>query len=345
MGPGRNRSFPSSLQTTMPLIALEEHITTPLHKTNTYDEARQKWYRDRSAHIGHDIEKELLDVGESRLAAMDRSGISLQVLSLTTPGTQAFSGPLALEIAIDANDRMARAVAEHPDRFRAFAALPTSDVGSSQSEFERNLGRGFVGALISGHTGGLFLDDRRFWPLFELAQSKDVPIYIHPGAPHPGLMGSYFNGYEDLARPAWGFAMDASMHFLRLLFAGIFDAFPRLKIILGHLGEGLPFGFDRMVDHTPYVASRRGLKRSPRDCFRENLYITTSGAFSAPAFRCAVDIMGEDNIMFSVDWPYESNRAGAAFFETLELSDATREKIGWSNAARLLRIEPAKVKA
>lgn len=325
----------------MSLIALEEHISTPLQKANTFDKTRQKWYRDRSAHIGHDIETELLDIGESRISAMDASGISLQVLSLTTPGPQAFSGSIALELASDANDRMAQAVLEHPNRFRAFAALPTSDVAASQAEFDRNLKRGFVGALISGHTGGVFLDDRRFWPLFEMAESRGVPIYIHPGAPHPGLMGSYFSGYEELARPAWGFAMDASMHFLRLLFGGVFDAFPRLKIILGHLGEGLPFGFDRMVDHTPYVVARRGLRKSPRDCFRENLFITTSGAFSGPAFRCALDIMGEDNIMFSVDWPYESNQTGADFFEKLKLSGATREKIGWLNAARLLGIELA----
>jgi len=324
----------------MTLIALEEHITTPLHKTRTFDATRQNWYRDRSAHIGHDIEKELLEVGQGRVDAMDACDITMQVLSLTTPGTQAFTGPLALELAADANDRMAVAVAQHPARFRAFAALPTSDVAASLAEFERNIERGFVGALVSGHTGGLFLDDRKFWPLFELAQARDVPIYIHPGAPHPGLMGSYFSGFEDLARPAWGFAMDASMHFLRLLFAGVFDAFPRLKIILGHLGEGLPFGLDRMVDHTPYVAARRGLQKSPRDCFRENLFITTSGAFSAPAFRCALEVMGEDNILFSVDWPYESNSAGTRFFEKLELADSTREKVGWSNAAALLRIEP-----
>ena len=321
------------------LITLEEHITTPLHKKETFDETRQTWYRQRSAYIGHDIESQLLEVGDGRIAAMDASGISMQVLSLTTPGSQAFTGSLAIQIATDANDRMAAAVAAHPARFRAFAALPTSDIEASLVEFERNLRRGFVGALVSGHTGGLFLDDKKFWPIFELAQAENVPLYIHPGAPHPGLMGSYFSGFEDLARPAWGFAMDASTHFLRLLFAGVFDAFPRLKIILGHLGEGLPFGLDRLIDHTPYVVDRRGLKKSPRACFRENLFITTSGAFSAPAFRCAMEVMGDDNLMFSVDWPYESNRAGTAFFDRLELSPATREKVGWSNAARLLRIE------
>jgi predicted TIM-barrel fold metal-dependent hydrolase len=114
-----------------------------------------------------------------------------------------------------------------------------------------------------------------------------------------------------------------------------------LRIILGHLGEGLPFGFERMEDHTPYVVSRRGLKKSPRDCFRENLVITTSGAFSAPAFRCALDIMGEDNILLSVDWPYESNTVGTRFFNALDLPDGLREKLAWRNAARVLRLDLA----
>ncbi|OAK61419.1 hypothetical protein A3K87_21065 [Variovorax paradoxus] len=323
----------------MRVITLEEHITTPMHKDASFDAVRQTWYAARSAHLGHDIEKELLDVGRSRLASMDATGISLQVLSLTTPGCQAFAGDQAISMARDANDRMAAAVFAHPDRFRAFAALPTAEMPAALAEFEARLDQGFVGAMINGHTSGRFLDDKALWPLLEMAQSRDVPIYVHPGAPHPGLMGSYFKGYEDLARPAWGFAMDASMHFLRMLFGGVFDEFPRLRIILGHMGEGLPFGFERMEDHTPYVVSRRGLKKRPRDCFRENLVITTSGAFSAPAFRCALDIMGEDNILFSVDWPYESNAVGIRFFNALDLPDALREKLSWKNAARVLRLD------
>ncbi|XXQ53410.1 amidohydrolase family protein [Xenophilus aerolatus] len=325
----------------MTLITLEEHITTPLHKEASFDPVRQTWYAARSAHLGHDIEKELLDVGHSRLAHMDATGISLQVLSLTTPGCQAYRGDLAIALAREANDRMAAAVAAHPMRFRAFAALPTSEMPLALSEFAARLDQGFVGAMINGHTFGSFLDDKHFWPLFELAQARDVPVYLHPGAPHPGLMGSYFDGYEDLARPAWGFAMDASMHFLRMLFGGVFDQFPRLKIILGHLGEGLPFGFERMEDHTPYVVSRRGLRKRPRDCFRENLVITTSGAFSPPAFRCALDVMGEDNILFSVDWPYESNAVGTRFFHALDLPDALRQKLAWKNAARVLGLDVA----
>jgi predicted TIM-barrel fold metal-dependent hydrolase len=227
----------------------------------------------------------------------------------------------------------------HPDRFRAFAALPTSEVAAALEEFALRLDQGFVGAMINGTTQGHFLDEKKFWPILELAQARNVPIYLHPGAPHPGLMGSYFSGYEDLARPAWGFAMDASMHFLRMLFGGVFDAFPRLQLILGHLGEGLPYGFDRMIDHTPYVITRRGLQRDPRTIFRENLSITTSGAFSPAAFRCALKIMGEDNLMFSVDWPYESNAVGKRFFDQLALTDELREKLAWRNATRLLRLD------
>lgn len=320
----------------MKIISLEDHFTTALHKEKTRDAARQVWYADRSAHLGHDIEAQLMDVDAGRIAAMDAAGISVQVLSLTTPGCQAFPGPEATELARDANDAMAAAVMRHPGRLLAFAALPTANVQASVDEFERTLAMNFLGAMINGHTMGSFLDDRKYWPIFELAAARGVPIYLHPGAPHPGLMQSYFAGYQDLARPAWGFAIDASTHFLRMLFAGVFDAFPKLQIILGHLGEGIPFGLHRLLDHTPYVASHRGLKKSLRDCFRENLVVTTSGAFSAEALRCTIDVMGIDNVMFSVDWPYESNLVATGFLHDFRLSHDEKEKLAFRNAERVL---------
>jgi predicted TIM-barrel fold metal-dependent hydrolase len=326
----------------MRLITLEEHMTTPLHKQMAGEHVRLS---DRSEYLGHDIEAELLDVGSSRIASMDAAGIRMQVLSLTTPGCQGFKGSDALALATDANDHMAAAVAAHPGRFRAFAAVPTSEVGAAATEFERRLDAGFVGAMINGHTDGVFLDDQRFWPLFEIAQARGVPVYLHPGTPHSGLMTSYFRGFEDLSRPAWGFAIDASTQFLRMLFGGVFDNFPRLQVVLGHLGEGLPFGFDRMMDHTSYVTKRRGLRRHPRVCFRENLFVTTSGAFSPAAFRCALEIMGEDNVLFSVDWPYESNQVGTRFFTALDMPETVREKLAWRNAARLLRLSDKDVQA
>jgi predicted TIM-barrel fold metal-dependent hydrolase len=149
---------------------------------------------------------------------------------------------------------------------------------------------------------------------------------------------AYFQGYEDISRAAWGFAIDASIHFLRILFSGAFDRFPKLRIILGHMGEGLPFGMHRLGDHTGYVAARRGLKRHPLDYMRENLVITTAGAFSVPALLCSILALGADNILFSVDWPYESNKVATAFLRSAPISEQDREKIAHGNAERLLRL-------
>lgn len=323
----------------MPIITLEEHFTTAKHKELSYEASRQTWYQARSKHLGHNIETELLDLDAGRLKSMDEFGITMQVLSLTTPGCQAYSGSTALELANDANALMADAVQRHPDRFRAFAALPTSDPAEAVNILRSTCAQGFVGAMINGATGGEFLDQQKYWPVLAAAAELNVPIYLHPSTPSQGAMQSYFKGFEDLSRPAWGFALDASSHFLRMVFGGVFDAFPNLKVILGHLGEGIPFGFDRLIDHTPYVAERRGLRRSPEQVLRENLYITTSGAFSPAAFQCTVDIFGVDRLLFSVDWPYESNRAGTSFLTNLDLDPQTREKIQWRNAAALLGID------
>jgi 2,3-dihydroxybenzoate decarboxylase len=322
------------------IITLEDHFETALyHEQMPPDALRQRWYRDRSVHLGHDMEAELQDLGASRIRAMDEAGIDLQILSHTAAGAQGFEGELAVRIATDANERMRAAVEAWPGRFAAFAALPTAVPDAAVRELDRCVTQfGFKGAMINSHTRGSFLDDRIYWPIFERAEQLDVPIYLHPSQPHPLLMQSYFKGFEDLARPAWGFMADASMHFLRMLFSGLFDAFPRLRIVLGHLGEGIPFAMDRLLDHTGYVARWRGLKRLPEECLRENLFVTTSGQFSVPALICTILMLGADKVMFSVDWPYESNKVGVEFLKRLPVSADDLEKIAFGNATRLLRL-------
>jgi predicted TIM-barrel fold metal-dependent hydrolase len=323
----------------MRIITLEDHFETALYADlMPPNELRLKWYRDRSKHLGHDMPKELKDLGASRIAAMDAAGIDLQVLSLTSPGVQGFEGEMALRIARDANEKMADAVAAYPGRFASFAALPTSEPEAAAAELEHWVRQGFLGAMINSHTKGSFLDDKKYWPIFAKAVELDVPIYLHPGQPHPLLMQSYFLGFEDLARPAWGFQADASMHFLRLLFSGVFDEYPTLQIILGHLGESIPFAMDRLLDHTGYVAEWRGMKRKPAECLRENLIITTSGNFSVPSMLCTIQMMGIDKVLFSVDWPYESNLVGVNWFHSLPLSQDDKEKIAFRNAERVLRL-------
>jgi predicted TIM-barrel fold metal-dependent hydrolase len=174
--------------------------------------------------------------------------------------------------------------------------------------------------------------------MWKKAEALGVPVYLHPALPHPQVVKAYFEGYEELARAPWGFAIDTSSHFLRLVFSGLFDDCPKLKIILGHLGEGLPFAMHRLDEHTRAAAARRGLRKTALEYFKENLLVTTSGNWYEPAFQCTVAALGVDRILFAVDWPYEANKTGVEFLKRISVSDADRAKIAHGNAERLLRL-------
>jgi len=323
----------------MKIIAIEEHVTTPLYNDmQNVTPRRRNSMADRKQRVGHDVDEELLNISNTRVAAMNEAGIDMQVLSLTMPGCQGLDAATAVKVARDANDRMAAAASAHPGRFAAFAALPTPDVGASVKELERAVKQlGFKGTMINGHTNGEFLDDKKFWPIFEAAQALDVPVYLHPRDPHP-VAKVYFTGYEELASAAWGFTMDTVSHFLRLIFAGVFDAYPKLTMILGHLGEGLPFYLDRLEDHTCLATKRLGLKKTVAEVMYENVIVTTSGNFSPAAFQCTRDVLGIDKIIFSVDWPYESNKLGVEFLKRLALAPAELEMLAHGNAERVLKL-------
>ena len=322
------------------IIAIEEHFSTPLQRRHTSaTEFRGFYLSSRSDYLGHDIAAQLADLGDERLAYMDAAGVDVQVLSFTSPGAQAFEAAEAIPLAKDANDILYEAVRRHPTRFVGFAALPTAAPEAAADELERAVTKlGFKGAMIHGHTRGSFLDERRYWVIFERAQALGVPIYLHPALPHPDAVKAYFTGYEDLARAAWGFGIDTSTHFLRLVFAGVFDAYPDLTIILGHLGECLPFAMHRLNDHTAPAAKRRGLKKAPLQYLKDNMMVTTSGNWFEPAFLCTLLALGADRILFAVDWPYEANSTGMRFLQSLSISDGDREKITHRNAERILRL-------
>jgi predicted TIM-barrel fold metal-dependent hydrolase len=324
----------------MRVIAIEEHFITPLYREKVPANEFRNFYLDaRSRQMGHDIVEQNLDLGEKRLAHMDAHGVDMQVLSFGSPGPQAFPADVAIPMARDANEQMFAAVKKHPRRFAAFAALPTADPRAAADELERCVNeRGFKGAMIHSHQQGEFLDARKYWPMWERAEALGVPVYLHPALPHPDVVRAYFDGYEELARAPWGFAVDTSCHFLRLVFSGLFDAYPRLTIILGHLGEGLPFAMHRLNDHAWAAARRRGLKKPPIDYLRENMVVTTSGNWFEPAFVCTLLALGADRILFAIDWPYESNKAGMDFFRKLSISDADKAKIAHLNAERLLKL-------
>ena len=324
----------------MRIIAIEEHFITPMYRDKVgANEYRNFYLTSRGQQMGHDIMEENLDIGAKRIAHMDAHGVDLQVLSFGSPGPQAFGADVALPMARDANDRLFQAVQKNPTRFAGFAALPTADPKAAAEELERCVTKlGFKGAMIHSHQQGEFLDARKYWVLWEKAEALGVPVYLHPALPHPDVVNAYFSGYEELARAPWGFAVDTSCHFLRLVFSGLFDACPKLKIILGHLGEGLPFAMHRLNDHSWAAAKRRGLKKAPIDYLRDNMVVTTSGNWFEPAFVCTLLALGADNILFAIDWPYESNKTGMDFFHKLSISDADKEKIAHLNAERLLKV-------
>jgi predicted TIM-barrel fold metal-dependent hydrolase len=323
----------------MKIIALEEHMTTPLYAEKEVVTPRRKQSMiDRSQRVGHDVNAELMNISNTRIAAMNEAGVDFQVLSMTMPGPQGLPADEAIAVARDANDRMADAVRAHPDRFAAFACLPTPDVAASVKELERTVGSlGFKGTMINGHTNGEFLDDKKFWPIFEAAQALDVPVYLHP-RDIPPKAAFYFDGYPEIATAACGFTIDTTIHFMRLVFGGVFEAFPKLKFLLGHLGEGLPFVLERIEDHTALATKRRGFKKTFAETMHENVWVTTSGNFSAPSLRCTIDVLGIDRVMFSIDWPYESNKVGMAFFNKLDLPAADKEKLAHGTAERLLKL-------
>jgi len=313
-----------------PVIAIEEHY----------------WDRELSARFAGgegvrapDMLNRLYDLGELRLREMDEAGIDMQILSHGAPSAQKLSGADAVELARRANDRLHAVVAANPKRFAAFAALPTSDPKAAADELERTTKLGFKGPMIHGLANGAFLDDKRFWPIFERAQALDVPVYLHPSVPLPAVMDAYYKDYAKdfpmVIRAAWGFTVETATQAIRLVLSGVFDAYPRLKIVLGHLGETLPFLVWR-IDHA--LARPGGKTMRFRDVFCEHFYITTSGNFSNPALLCCVMEMGIDRILFAVDWPFVPNKPAVGWMNTVPLCDEDKAKILSGNARRLFRI-------
>ena len=326
----------------MRVITLEDHFTTPMAKglLPPENEARRHHRAEMNKRLGFDSEAALLDMGKARIAAMDAAGIDFQVMSMTAPGCQAYEADTSIPLARDANDRMHAAIKANPTRLGGFAALPTADPAEAAKELERGVKQlGLKGALINGHTRGSYMDDKKYWVIFEAAQAMGVPIYLHPTMPPPTVIKTHFQDYAELAGAAWGFAADTGAHYLRLVFAGIYDTFPDLKIIVGHMGEGLPFCMQRLNLHCEMDAAHRGLKKSPLRYLRENMLITTSGNFSIPAFMCCYLEMGPENIMFSVDWPYEKNTDGTDMLHHLPICPQDLEKIAHLNAERILGLK------
>jgi 2,3-dihydroxybenzoate decarboxylase len=318
----------------MSLIALEEHyawdpasdgnvVATWLHANNT---------------VAYD---RLYDRGPLRIEQMDAAGIDFQILSLFDPGVQDETDvATAVDLARRANDDLAESVRAHPNRFGGFATLATQDPEAAAAEFERAVTElGLVGGLINGHCQGRYLDDPAYEALFARAEALEAPVYLHPTTPHPAVMDAWFAPYvnEGLHLASWGFAAETGTHVLRLIYSGLFDKFPQLQIIIGHLGEMLPFAAYRVDRYYGLGGDGSGhrLQHLPSDYLRNNFHVTTSGNFCPPAFACTLEVMGADRVMFSVDYPMDDNQAGADFLKSYPMDDATRRQVSSENAKKL----------
>ena len=312
------------------VIALEEHY---------YDRELVATF-DGPEGRAPETRRRLDDLGDLRIKEMDEAGIDVQVISHGAPSTQRLDAETAVRLARNVNDRLAQAIAEYPDRFAAFAALPTPDPKAAADELERTVTQlGFKGAMVHGLTNGVFFDDKRFWSIFERAQTLDVPLYVHPAVPHSAVVEAYYQDYladfPTLRTAAWGFTVETATQGIRLVLSGVFDAYPDVKIILGHMGEGLPFLLWR-IDHALSRPGNRSV--SFREQFSQHFYITTSGNFSTPALLCSMMELGVDRILFSVDWPFVPNIPGTKWMNELQLSAEDKIKILSGNAKRLLKM-------
>ncbi|HUA06585.1 MAG TPA: amidohydrolase family protein [Solirubrobacteraceae bacterium] len=288
------------------------------------------------------IQAKLDDVGDQRLADMDAGGIDFQVLSHGAPGTEQIEAERAIPLAREANDYLASSIAAHPDRLAAFATLPTAAPEAAADELERAVTElGFKGALINGHVQGEFLDAPRFWPIFERAERLGVPIYVHPTVPPAAVREAYYGGLppqvaQTLSMAGWGWHVDTGLHGLRLIAGGVLDEFPTLQIIIGHMGEALPFFLARS---SRVLQQQAGLSRPLEEYIAANFHFTTSGMFSYPPLILLLEVIGADRVMFSVDYPYSSNAEGRDFVLGAPISEADREKLAHANAERLLRLD------
>jgi len=316
-------------------IALEEHFVLAETIDTSYA------VRDLPPETRHKI----LDVGSGRIAEMDRGGLDICILSLTAPGVQAVPNVTqAIAQARRTNDYLAENVAKNPKRLKGFAALPLQDPEAAARELTRCVRTlGFCGALVNGFSqigeadSAVFYDLLQYRPFWATVQELDVPFYLHPRNPLASRQQSY-EGYPWLAGSPWGFAVETSIHALRLMASGLFDEYPKLKVILGHLGEGLPFGIWR-VDHRISRGSGTPRAKQPMSHYlRENFYITTSGNFRTQALTNVILEVGADRILYSVDYPYEDVVEAREWLDQASISESDRIKIACTNAQKLFRL-------
>ena len=325
----------------MRTITLEEHFGTP-----AFFEGPGREQEEQAKRLGAERAARLLealyDVGTKRIAEMDAAGIDMQIVSLTAPGVEQSEADVAIAMARDTNDYLADAIKKNPTRIGGFAALPTAAPEKAVAELELRIRRDrFNGAVINGHNRGRYLDDKFYWPILECAEQLGAPIYLHPTPPPRAVIDASFGGFSPLVTgifsgPGWGWHIETAIHVLRMILGGVFDRFPKLQIVIGHMGEGLPGMFRRVDIMSPAVTK---LQRPVTAYLRENVHYTFSG-FNYPAtfLSLMLELGGVDRIMFSVDHPYQAMAPARAFLEQLPVTAADRERIAHGNAEKLFRL-------
>ncbi len=321
-------------------IGLEEHFALP------------ETLEDSKGFLGEavwpELKRRLLDIQDYRLREMDQNGMHMMLLSLNAPAVQGIADARkALDLARRANDFLAEEVRKRPERFQGLAALPMQDAEAAGRELRRCVRElGFRGALVNGFSqigdpdSMVYLDDARYRGFWSECEKLDVPFYLHPRNPLPSAAQIYA-GHPWLLGPTWAFAQETAVHALRLMASGLFDAHPRLQIVLGHMGEGLPFGLWRCDNRNAWTGQppRYPAKRKFADYFRQNFHVTTAGNLSTPALIATLLEVGADRVLFSTDWPFENIDHAARWFDQLPISEDDRRKIGRLNAARLFKLD------
>jgi 2,3-dihydroxybenzoate decarboxylase len=291
------------------------------------------------------IIERLQDLDERRLADMNATGIARQVIALTAPGLQIFDADTAVGLAPSYNDGLAEAIRRHPDRFAGLAAVAPQNPPAAAAELERAVTKlGLCGAIINSHTHGEYLDDTKYWDIFAAAEALDVPVYIHPQAPPPAMIRPFVEAGLDGA--IFGFAVETGMHLLRLIVSGVFDRFPRLKVVVGHLGEGIPYWlfrvdfFHRGIVETGRYANFKSLAKKPSDYMKQNVWVTTSGMAWEPVILYARSVLGNDRVLYAMDYPYQYVPSEVEVTDGLPIGEDEKKAFYQTNAETVFGLTP-----
>lgn len=299
-----------------------------------------------SAEFLKDVDDRLTDI-PSRLASMDQSGIAYQIVSLTSPGIEGiFDAKTAVEYAVKINDMMVEQyVKPHPTRFGFFCSVPLQDPEAAAKELERAVGLGALGVLINGYSNlgsennVQYVDEPQCEVFWQMVSKLDVPVYLHP-RPAPPDQQRLYRGYPNLAQAGYGFGAETGGHALRIICSGLLDRYPNVRIVLGHCAEAIPFLIHR-VQHRIAIGTPGCCGPFKKDImfyFHKHFYATTAGVRRESTLRCTLEELGEDHVMFSVDYPYESNEDTADWYDALALNENTRTKLAYENAKRIFKI-------